>query len=155
MTRIIKKSVGKSEEYLTHKQLAQEVGERADCAVRAVAIVCDVSYQESLAVFTKLGRKPGHATPTKTISQAIEALGKKPKKLSFIEYRQMVAKYPGKHALKQYITTHHPDRFPQVWRDGKTYLFFTRGHVLCIKNGVNHDWTRGRSLKVTHIWEIS
>lgn len=155
MTRITRKSVGKSEQYLNHKEKAQSLGEKADCAVRAIAVACNVPYETAHAKLCELGRRHGRATHTTEIRSAICELGGRVQEYSFKQYREMVAQYPGKHCMKQYITTHHPDRFPKVWRDGKTYLFFTRGHVLCIKDGVNHDWTRGRSMKVTHIWEIS
>lgn len=155
MTRITRKSVGKSEQYLNHKEKAQSLGEQMDCAVRAVAVACDVPYEAAREALINLGRKPGGRTPTKLIRRSIEHLGSSVEEYPFIKYHSFIRQYPGKHKGKTCITTHHPDRFPEVWRDGKTYLFFTNGHVLCVKNGVNHDWTRGRSMRVYMIWEVS
>lgn len=155
MTRITKKSVGKSEEYLTHKQLSQQVGEEMDCAVRAVAIATNISYEESRKLLNKNGRKHGGRTPFGVISKSIRELGFTVTKYSIAERIGIIKQYPGKHKGKTTITTHHPDRFPEVWKNGKTYLLFTRGHVLCVKDGINHDWTRGRSLQVIDMWEVS
>ena len=66
----------------------------------------------------------------------------------------MIARYPGAHKALRNVTTHHPERFSDVWRDGKTYLMYTRGHVLAIVNGVNHDWTRGRAKRCKALYEV-
>jgi hypothetical protein len=31
---------------------------------------------------------------------------------------------------------------------------FTRGHVLAIVNGVNHDWSRGKALRAWNLYEV-
>lgn len=155
MARITRKQVGKSEQYLSHREVAQSLGEEMDCAVRAVAVACNVPYEEARSTLIGLGRKPRGRTPTQLIRAAIESLGSRVEEYSFSKYHSIIRQYPGKHKGKSCITTHHPDRFPEVWKDGKTYLFFTNGHVLCVKDGVNHDWTRGRSLRAYMIWEVS
>jgi len=154
MARITRKSVGKSEQYLSHRETAKELGEGADCAVRAVSVACSRPYEEVLEVMTRMGRKPRGATETAVIRDTIISMGYNPANLEWKGISDKIESYPGNHKNKKYVTTHQPDRFPEVWKDGKTYLFFVRGHVLCVKDGVNHDWTRGRSLKVFMIWEI-
>ena len=150
MARIAK--VGKSEVYAAHVQAAQSKGERGDCAVRAVAALTDTSYEVVHAIMAEKGRKHGRGTPWSTIWATFEELGFKAVKRHVFEF---IERYPGTHAtaLKS-VTTHHPDRFPNVWKDGKSYLFCTREHVLAVINGVNHDWTRGKAKRAKYIYEI-
>jgi len=150
MARIAR--VGKSEVYAAHFYAGQSKGERGDCAVRAVAALTDTSYEVVHAIMAENGRKHGRGTPWSTIWSTFEELGFKAVKRSPHEF---ISRYPGTHAtaLKS-VTTHHPDRFPAVWKDGKSYLFCTREHVLAVINGVNHDWTRGIAKRAKYIYEI-
>jgi hypothetical protein len=108
--------------------------ERGDCGVKAISIVCQVHYDTVLAELTKRGRKKGRATPNALIIPMLEHFGKK-----VIERQpyDFIHQYPSPHRdLLQHVTSHHPRRFPQVWRDGRTYLFRTNGHIL----GAGPSW---------------
>lgn len=125
--------------------------EKNDCSVKAVALVCGVSYDVAHAKMAELGRKSGRGASTTSIELAVIALGKK---VEPVNPKHVIKQYPGVHKNLQNVTTHHPARFPDVWKDGKTYLAYIRGHVLAIVDGVVHDWTVGRAKRVYRIREV-
>ena len=126
--------------------------EGSDCSVQAVAIVCGVTYAEAHAACKALGRKDGKGMSTHLIERAVEALGCK---VECRRRRDFIAQYPGAHKNLQNVTTHHPSRFNKVWADGKTYLFYTTGHVAAVVDGANGDWCRRNALRVTRIVEVT
>lgn len=143
--------VARSSEYTKLATEAIAVGERNDCTVKAVALVAGVSYDIAHAAMTLAGRREKQGAKRYATINALVALGKK------VERRyppNFINRYPGAHSQLRSITTHHPDRFKQVWADGRTYLFFTSGHVAAIINGTNHDWTRGRAMRVAELYEV-
>lgn len=150
MPRIAK--VGNSEVYNSHAVAGAIAGERGDCAVRAIAAATNTPYEKVHAMMAEMGRRNKRGTPWQIIWDTLNALG-------FVHVRrassEFIRQYPGSHAtaLKS-VTTHHPDRFPAVWQNGKAYIFHTTRHVAAVVNGVNHDWTRGRACRVRTIWEI-
>lgn len=127
-------------------------GETNDCAVKAVAIACNADYDVVHAMMRDMGRVQGKGTPWQVIYDTIDRLGYERVR---VNERGVISKYPKGHrdVLKN-ITTHHPDRFPAAWADGKTYLMVTNRHILAIVNGVNHDWTRGTARRCLTLWEV-
>ena len=98
------------------------------------------------------GRRSRRGTQWEIMWEVLDQLGYATRTVS---PQHFISRYPGSHArVLRSVTTHHPDRFPAVWRDGKSYIFNTRAHVLAVVDGVNHDWTRGRAKRVLRIWEI-
>lgn len=146
------KNVRVSSTYAHNAAASAALNENNDCAVKAVAAACCVSYEDAHQVLKKLGRVDRQGTYYRTIRQAVRFFG-----FDMIEEikAERIAQYPGVHKNLQNITTHHPDRFPKVWSEG-TYLFYTTGfkHVLCVKDGVNHDWTRGSAKRVEAVFRI-
>ena len=145
-------TVGKSELYNAHLEQRSEMRERGDCAVRAIAALTDTPYEKVHAMMAAQGRRHGKGTPWDIIWSTLSDLGFKAVRRNPYDF---IRQYPGSHATAlRSITTHHPDRFPAVWKDGKRYLMYTSRHVLAIVNGVNHDWTRGKACRAKTIWEI-
>ncbi len=143
---------GSSEVYAAHLTQGRDMGERNDCAVRAVAAATGRPYDEVHAMFKAEGRRDGARTFCNITWAVLKQLGFK---AEIRNPRDTIAQYPGSHArVLRSVTTHHPDRFNKVWANGKTYLLFTPGHVLAVVNGVNHDWTRGRALRVERMYEV-
>ena len=70
-----------------------------------------------------------------------------------IHKQLFLSKYP-KSGRPQNITTHHPEKYNKVWKDGKKYIFSTARHVAAVIDGVNHDWTVGRSLRVQDVYQV-
>lgn len=143
---------GRSEVYAAHLAQGRDMNERNDCAVRAVAAATGRPYDEVHALFSAEGRRDARRTPVSITWAVLKQLGFR---TECRHEREFIAQYPGSHArVLKSVTTHHPDRFPGAWKNGKTYLMFTPGHILAIVDGVNHDWTRGRALRATGIYEV-
>lgn len=123
-----------------------------DCAVKAVALVTGYSYAVAHSTFKKLGRKDKAPTPKTMIPNALALLGKKTRPVNVT--KEIIHQYPGAHKNKLQATTHQPARFPRAWKNGKTYLAYTNGHILAIINGQVHDWTSTKSVRITRLIEV-
>lgn len=151
MPRIAK--VGKSELHAALTAAAVDAKETNDCAVRAVAAATNTEYAVVHRMMAENGRRSRRGTEWDVMWETLTQLGFK---AELRRPEEFISQYPGAHArVLRSVTTHHPDRFPAVWRDGKSYIMNTRAHVLAIVDGVNHDWTRGRAKRAIRIWEIT
>ena len=125
--------------------------ERNDCAVKAVAVATQTSYEEVLRRMADFGRKNRRGTPMAVTDAVVQSLGYR---MIPIPMRSMIDKYPGRAVNLRYVTSHHPHRYNRVWTDGNTYLLRTAGHILAIVNGVNIDWSKGRALRGHALYRI-
>lgn len=132
---------------------AEHQSETNDCTVIAAVKACGVDYATAHAALKKQGRVEGKGTSRSQLNRAIEALGFK------IEHRSamtFISRYPGCHSIAlRNVTTHHPHRFNKVWKDGRTYLIYTRNHVAAVIDGLNTDWCRAKAHRVEAIYEIT
>lgn len=128
-----------------------EMGEKNDCSVKALAIACNMSYEEAHALCARHGRKPRRGMKTKQIIEAVAEAGYV---LERIIPQQFIQQYPGVHKGLKCITTHHPVRFPNVWAHKATYLAFQTSHVLAIVDGKVQDWTAQRANKLISIYRV-
>jgi hypothetical protein len=134
-----------------HAKLQNEVRERGDCTVRAVAATTGRDYREVHRLFAAQGRKHGRSSNWATIRSVIDALGFK---LTQISSGDFIKQYPAPHWKLRSITSHHMDRFNDVWSDGSNYILDCRSHVIGVVDGVNCDWSRGRTLRVLHVLRV-
>lgn len=132
-------------------QESSKLGELNDCSVKAVALAAGIPYSEAHARMKAEGRKPRRGVHSWSAGQALLKMGFL---LKHIRPGYFIERYPGSHKSLLHVTTHHPDRFNEVWSDGRTYLIRTRGHVLVVKDGKNYDWTRGSARRVVSIHEV-
>jgi hypothetical protein len=110
---------------LRHKATVHN--ENNDCAVKALAIVTDKDYSLVRNLLAERGRRPGKGTNRQDSWEVLERLGFTSVSVS---PKQFIDKYPLPHCnVLKNVTTHHPDRFPDVWRDGNTYLLYCKGCV--------------------------
>lgn len=129
--------------------------ETNDCAVKAIALVCDVPYEIAHAVCKKLGRKDRDGTQNWITQRAIMALGFGFRQWSFQERHNMIRSYPGAHKNLHSITSHHMRRFPAAWAGcHRNMIMGNNWHIWAVKNGVCEDWSVNRSLRVDYIWEV-
>lgn len=145
------KKIDRHSHYEDLRRSANELGEKDDCGVKAVAVACDISYEKAHAMLKEEGRKDRNGTAFRFTERVCAKLGKK---LVRIHSCDFIDKYPGAHSKLKNVTTHHPRRFNSVWKDGKTYLFLTSGHILAVKDGVVIDWSVNNSLRVVYIYEV-
>jgi hypothetical protein len=130
---------------------ADSLGETNDCTVKAIAIVCDVSYKVAHAALKKAGRKNRKGAYVSDQRRAVKELGFE---MVRVDRSFFIDRYPGNHKNLKSVTTHHMQRFWKVWCDGDTYLIYTSRHVGAVINGVNHDWTKGRAMRACNIYRI-
>lgn len=135
---------------------SRSMGETNDCAVKAVAIACDVSYAEAHEAMKALGRKNRNGTNFYNITtKAIEGFGFTLKSWGLVERDEVIKSYPGVHSGLKNITTHHPRRFPQVWsKFHGNLLFHTKGHILAVRDGIVCDWTVNHAKRVVGVYEV-
>lgn len=129
-----------------------EHGENNDCSVKAVAIVCGVSYDAAKTALAARGRKDGKGAYTQDILAVCRTeFGKE---TTLVDMKKVVATYPSPHCnVLKGITTHHPRRFNKVWPKGNYLMFVTR-HVAAVVDGVTHDWTVNKAMKVVALYEV-
>ena len=145
----------KPELYSALRENSRAIGEKDDCSVIAVASACSVTYTEAHAALEKAGRKQGKATPISVTEEALRSLGFSAKMMLGREVRKNIDTYPHPHNHLKNVTTHHPRRFPEVWENyHPNMLWFTRDHVLSVKDGKVQDWSINNSLRVTQIWLV-
>lgn len=143
-----------TEEYQALLSDSAGMHEANDCSVVAVAALADISYNEAWQLLANRGRKPRQPPTVQNVLDVVET--DLNGRLVRLRPRAVISQYyPAGHRRLQHVTTHHPERFPGVWRDGRRYLFFLRNHVLAVVNGEVHDWTRGRYKRVFRIYEVS
>lgn len=152
MPRIHLDAATKTEEYCALQKEAHALKETNDCAVKAVTIVTGMPYHIIHEAMRMEGRKQGKGTAMSITHKVLERFGKVAREVRID--REFVAKYPGRFNTVRGVTTHHPVRFNAVWANGKTYLLRTRGHILAVVNGTNHDWTKGKAQRVLWAYEI-
>lgn len=152
MPAICRSERSPSTEYVATLQASAGLGETNDCTVRALSIAAGISYEEAHALLAAEGRKNGKGIYFKSMFIPILA------RLGFhaqrVALHEIIATYPGVHSGLKSVTTHHPARFAKVWPKG-TFMMFTPRHVLTIKDGVNHDWTKGRAIRAESLWRVT
>ncbi len=131
---------------------AADPKERMDCTIKSIALVTGVSYDKARTALEANGRKRRCGCRENVQRKALKALGFKARR---INPQTFIDQYPEVHKRQlKHVTTHQPDRFPHVFRDGKTYLVYVPKHVLAMIDGRVHDWTRGRRKQVQTMLEI-
>lgn len=149
--------------FIELRKTATTVGEdnSKDCAVKALALVANVEYAVAHKTLKDCGRKDNQGTHVHVIAKAAALLGKRMRRWSYIEMREVMASYPGADQHKvamgaTYITTHHPQRFKKQWahKVKNPLLIRTSAHIAAVIDGRVIDWTDGRSLRAIEIYEV-
>ena len=154
MARIkMEDKLARTESFNAIDQASKMMNETNDCSVKAAALAFGVQYRTAHDHFAANGRQPRRGTfrTAITLAKLANAIGMK---MTRVNPQDFIDQYPKAHRILRNVTTHHPKRFNKVWADGHTYIVFSRGHVGVVKNGVNHDWTVGRAMRVIDIWRV-
>lgn len=123
------------EEFKRMQDAAYKLNETRDCAVKATAFACEISYEETHAALKAVGRKHRKGTPNHLTRKVIKKHGLKTEKYE--------------HRAKTVRTLARELRFVRG-----TFLVWTHGHILCIKNGKVMDWTKGRLHRVLFVERV-
>lgn len=149
--------------FYKNRLCGDDMNERMDCSVIAIAIACNVSYQKAHAALKAAGRRNRCGTKIPVSKAAIEALGFTVRQWTKKEHREMLKSYGlPKSKQVQTITTHHPRQTSQTegvaeaWQHThKNMIFITRKHMLAYKDHEVCDWSINKALYVTTVWEIN
>lgn len=128
------------------------MGDNNDCAVIALAIALDRPYREMHELLAKHGRQFRDGTYRATQERALESLGWS---RELVSPESIQERFPEKYR-HQGVTTYSPRRFPGSFDHlgPGPFLFYTATHVCTFKDGIVHDWTAEKSLRVLAIWRL-
>lgn len=124
--------------------------ESNDCAVIALAVLTDTPYKTVRNMLKEQGRKKGGSTQWGWMLKVFDKLGFKATHMDYNKFLE--DNYKGK---RQVIRTNDMTKFPEIWNNGKRYIFWIPGHVAAIKDGLNHDWTCNYSKWMGAFYEIT
>lgn len=148
----MKTNKDRTEVFLRLSKEADANQESNDCTVKTVSVLCNIDYETALKLFLERGRKKNKPTTMDVLRSVIEHLNYS---MVEVDIKDIINQYPGKQKeVLTNITSNHPKRFNSVWKNGKSYLMNTKGHVLPIVDGVNHDWSVGRTLRAINLYEV-
>lgn len=120
------------------KNESSKANESNDCAVKAIAIACNVPYKVAHKALANLGRRNRRGTLNSTIHTAIKQLG--------FELECITFKVKAKT-----VTTLAADR---AVKDG-FFVAFVRGHIAAIVNGQIEDWTEGKRHRIRLVYKVT
>lgn len=130
----------KSETFRKLQQASDSIEETRDCAVKAIAVVGDLSYEDAHTLLELYGRKRNHGTKRYITREALKFLDLQTKDVTE-QFRAAGAKTV--RTLGRVIKN----------RKG-TYLVFTANHILAVKDGEICDWTDGRLHRIQGVERV-
>jgi len=117
--------------------ISSRLGENNDCTVKAVAIACQVPYEEAHEYLRSIGRKWGRGHRWQInghgYAERLDKLG--------IEGEEIEVKSKTVKTLARELTKGN-------------YMVKVKGHVLAIVDGKVEDWTAGRQHRVLKVMKI-
>ena len=123
------------EKFAKIETISEQMAENNDCAVKAVALACDVPYRVAHKALENQGRKKRNGTQVAAMLEAIEKLG----------FTTAPAAYNAKTAITL-------ERDPLLTKGH--YIALMKRHVATVVNGKVHDWTNGRRHRVELVWLV-
>ena len=122
------------------------IGERNDCVVKALALVCQLPYKQVHDMLKSNGRRKGDGTNHITFDatkKTLEGMGYK--------FTQETPRYvyPDGHEGKYTMKT-----IGGVYPEGNVLLQST-GHQAALIDGEIQDWTQGRMHRVHYVWVVT
>ena len=123
-------------DYIKSKEISQRMCETNDCAVKAIAIACDVPYRVAHKALELQGRKKRGGSALSWIHNAIKGLGFE------INAVDTTAKT---------ITSLPRDR----QHNQGYYIALVSGHVAAMVDGQVEDWSEGRRNRIKVLYKIT
>ena len=128
--------------------------ENNDCAVKAIAMTCRMSYDAAHTACKENGRPNRKGMYTHAILKTAEKAGFRVEKVEDEGgdwYECGLTKY------KKRVTGHGgsftPGNMGRFFKEGH-YLCFVKGHVFPLINGEVYDWSEGRRHRVTSMYRV-
>lgn len=140
-----------------HERSMSVFKESSDCAVKAVAIACGVTYDMAHATCAEKGRKPGGGMRWYAMKSAMRSLGFGVVSLDPEALDLILADIARQHKyVTACLTTRQMDMFPEIFRNhlpGR-YIIDTSQHVSAFTEGQLHDWAAASSKRIKGIYEV-
>ncbi len=115
---------------------SNEIGEENDCTVIALAIALNIQYEDAHAALELAGRKTMSGASWYTLFKAIDILDYKLDEVRKPEEIKTIKKAE------------------EYFKEKGHYILDTSKHVAAMIDGVVHDWSRGRALRVKRIFKV-
>jgi len=130
-------------------------GEKNDCTVKAVAAICDVSYEEAHEALKKAGRKNKQGAEDHVTIKAVKLLGFEMRNNTNSIEMMIRKRMPEKHKGIENLTTYHPRRFPQAWsKVPKRMLLTCSKHIAAYRNGRVIDYTQRKACRIKNFYVV-
>jgi len=130
-----------TEKFQELAKAANDMGETRDCAVKALAIVGDLSYEDAHCLLELYGRKSRDGTYDYITHKALKFLD-----LATEDQTKLWRDCMGGRTVRTLARV-------MRGRKGK-WLVWTSQHILAVEDGEVHDWTNGRLHRVKRILKV-
>lgn len=125
-----------SKEFRIMDGYSKSIGETNDCAVKAVASACYQEYSDVLKMFYKAGRKPRSRTLRTITIAVLKSLGRETVDVTKDYHAKTVTSIKGELVGNENL------------------LVCVRGHILSVRDGEVHDWTKNRRHRIQSIYKV-
>lgn len=141
-----------SEEFHLQKNTTRDT--RRDCAVKAIALLCNQPYDAVWDACAKHGRKTGRGTPWPVIDAVLADYGfKRVDRTTKLQLKIRRAMPEGHRDIGN-LTTYHARRFPEAWTDLPPLMIGVRRHVAAFYKGDVHDWSAGNRKHIQALYVL-
>ena len=140
--------------------------ESNDCTVKALAIATGKTYEQAHGALALRGRNFRKGVTMSVFFQAVNDLGFTEKEI----YRHSLIRLSDNEF--HHLNDHHEEMVKKMrrtrWAKGRTmksieahlpkrgvYIVQTSRHVLCVRAGQIHDWTKNRQHRITNVHHIT
>jgi len=129
-----------TELYQKLKKQSEKMNEYNDCAVKAIAVACNIHYKDAWDLASKFGRRfRGRTNSSRITFPAIKSKG-------------FVCTDLQGHKMNKAKTTRS---LKSLIPSKGVFLVFVRGHVFAVRGGEIHDWSEGRCHRIKLIVRVS
>jgi hypothetical protein len=123
--------MNKSPVYSAMQATSKGMHENNDCCVFSLAIACGMSYENAHATLAAKGRKPRQGTLAIHVTNALKV-----------------------DEVTQFLKDVRTIRTLQDKNLKDCYIILTSQHMLCMKDGIVHDWTQDRLHRIQKIYRV-
>jgi hypothetical protein len=134
------------------EEASKAFGERNDCSVKAVAVAAGVTYRVAREALRKAGRNYCRGAMQWEIHNALKSLGVEVVLDNQVIHYTIQTLHERNYVVKN-LTTRQLTMFPSIVPVG-TFLAYTNGHVVCIKDGQVHCWGATKALRIKSMYRI-
>ena len=121
----------------------KSLDETNDCTVISLAVAAKLPYEIAHELLKERGRKHRRGSWPHHVTDAIKSVRGKVTKLDI----EVLRKKNNNHGLT-------PNNIVKVLSKYRNYIAYTHNHALAIRKGKVEDWSTGRRLRITSVYEV-